>query len=62
MRGVGRYHQALGVPIATLPMAVPVNLRAEADPPAATGSPVSTWPRRSAPPTRYSACARFARR
>jgi WS/DGAT/MGAT family acyltransferase len=26
-----RYHQALGVPISTLPMAVPVNLRAEAD-------------------------------
>lgn len=26
-----RYHEALGVPIATLPMAVPVNLRAEAD-------------------------------
>ena len=29
---LGRYHQALGVPIRTLPMAVPVNLRAEADP------------------------------
>ncbi|PQM47727.1 Putative diacylglycerol O-acyltransferase [Mycobacterium talmoniae] len=29
---LGRYHEALGVPIATLPMAVPVNLRAEADP------------------------------
>lgn len=27
-----RYHEALGVPIATLPMAVPVNLRSEADP------------------------------
>ena len=27
-----RYHEALGVPVATLPMAVPVNLRAEADP------------------------------
>ncbi|MGO9382421.1 MAG: wax ester/triacylglycerol synthase domain-containing protein, partial [Mycobacterium sp.] len=26
-----RYHDALGVPISTLPMAVPVNLRAEAD-------------------------------
>lgn len=26
------YHQALGVPVNTLPMAVPVNLRAEADP------------------------------
>lgn len=26
------YHEELGVPIATLPMAVPVNLRAEADP------------------------------
>ena len=26
------YHEALGVPIATLPMAVPVNLRADADP------------------------------
>lgn len=26
-----RYHEALGVPIGTLPMAVPVNLRAEAD-------------------------------
>ena len=26
-----RYHQALGVPISTLPMAVPVNLRADAD-------------------------------
>jgi diacylglycerol O-acyltransferase / wax synthase len=26
-----RYHQALGVPIGTLPMAVPVSLRAEAD-------------------------------
>jgi WS/DGAT/MGAT family acyltransferase len=26
-----RYHQAFGVPISTLPMAVPVNLRAEAD-------------------------------
>lgn len=30
--GLRRYHEALGVPIATLPMAVPVNLRAEADP------------------------------
>lgn len=29
---LGRYHEALGVPIAKLPMAVPVNLRAEADP------------------------------
>jgi len=29
---LGRYHEALGVPVATLPMAVPVNLRAEADP------------------------------
>ncbi|MGH3967931.1 MAG: wax ester/triacylglycerol synthase family O-acyltransferase, partial [Mycobacterium sp.] len=29
---LGRYHEVLGVPIATLPMAVPVNLRAEADP------------------------------
>jgi WS/DGAT/MGAT family acyltransferase len=28
---LGRYHRALGVPIATLPMAVPVNLRADAD-------------------------------
>jgi diacylglycerol O-acyltransferase / wax synthase len=28
---LGRYHQALGVPIATLPMAVPVSLRAESD-------------------------------
>lgn len=27
-----RYHEALGVPIATLPMAVPVNLRASSDP------------------------------
>ncbi|MDI3313946.1 MAG: wax ester/triacylglycerol synthase family O-acyltransferase [Mycobacterium sp.] len=27
-----RYHVALGVPVSTLPMAVPVNLRAEADP------------------------------
>lgn len=27
-----RYHEELGVPVATLPMAVPVNLRAEADP------------------------------
>jgi diacylglycerol O-acyltransferase len=27
-----RYHEAFGVPVATLPMAVPVNLRAEADP------------------------------
>jgi diacylglycerol O-acyltransferase / wax synthase len=26
-----RYHEALGVPIGTLPMAVPVNLRADAD-------------------------------
>lgn len=26
------YHEALGVPVATLPMAVPVNLRADADP------------------------------
>ena len=26
-----RYHEALGVPVSTLPMAVPVNLRAEAD-------------------------------
>ena len=26
------YHEALGVPVASLPMAVPVNLRAEADP------------------------------
>lgn len=29
---LGRYHDVLGVPVATLPMAVPVNLRAEADP------------------------------
>jgi WS/DGAT/MGAT family acyltransferase len=29
---LGRYHRALGVPIATLPMAIPVNLRADADP------------------------------
>lgn len=29
---LGRYHEQLGVPIATLPMAVPVNLRAESDP------------------------------
>jgi diacylglycerol O-acyltransferase / wax synthase len=29
---LGRYHEALGVPVATLPMAVPVNLRAESDP------------------------------
>lgn len=29
---LGRYHRALGVPIATVPMAVPVNLRADADP------------------------------
>ncbi|WP_343600444.1 wax ester/triacylglycerol synthase family O-acyltransferase [Mycobacterium sp.] len=29
---LGRYHRALGVPTATLPMAVPVNLRAESDP------------------------------
>ena len=29
---LGRYHRALGVPIATLPMAVPVNLRVDADP------------------------------
>jgi diacylglycerol O-acyltransferase / wax synthase len=29
---LGRYHEALGVPVATLPMAVPVNMRAEADP------------------------------
>lgn len=29
---LGRYHRALGVPIATLPMAVPVNLRADSDP------------------------------
>src|ERR1700758_162701 len=28
---LGRYHQALGVPMATLPMAVPVTLRAESD-------------------------------
>ncbi|WP_343574029.1 wax ester/triacylglycerol synthase family O-acyltransferase [Mycobacterium sp.] len=28
---LGRYHEALGVPIATLPMAVPVSLRAESD-------------------------------
>lgn len=27
-----RYHEALGVPVGALPMAVPVNLRAEADP------------------------------
>lgn len=27
-----RYHDALGVPVATLPMAVPVNLRADSDP------------------------------
>ena len=26
------YHEALGVPIATLPMAVPVNLRSDSDP------------------------------
>jgi WS/DGAT/MGAT family acyltransferase len=29
---LGRYHDALGVPIPALPMGVPVNLRAEADP------------------------------
>ncbi|CDO88996.1 diacylglycerol O-acyltransferase [Mycobacterium triplex] len=29
---LGRYHSALGVPIGTLPMVVPVNLRTEADP------------------------------
>ncbi len=29
---LGRYHQGLGVPIDTLPMAVPVNIRTEADP------------------------------
>jgi WS/DGAT/MGAT family acyltransferase len=29
---LGRYHRALGVPIAILPMAVPVNLRADPDP------------------------------
>ncbi|KAA8969585.1 wax ester/triacylglycerol synthase family O-acyltransferase [Mycobacterium sp.] len=29
---LGRYHQALGVPLATLPMAVPVNLRSQSDP------------------------------
>lgn len=29
---MGRYHEALGVPLATLPMAVPVNLRADSDP------------------------------
>lgn len=29
---LGRYHEKLGVPIAALPMAVPVNLRADADP------------------------------
>jgi diacylglycerol O-acyltransferase len=29
---LGRYHEALGVPIGTLPMAVPVNVRTEADP------------------------------
>lgn len=29
---LGRYHRALGVPIATLPMAIPVNLRADSDP------------------------------
>src|SRR6202142_2911466 len=28
---LGRYHRALGVPVATLPMAVPVSLRAESD-------------------------------
>ena len=28
---LGRYHEALGVPVSTLPMAVPVNMRAEAD-------------------------------
>ena len=30
--GLRRYHEALGVPIATLPMAVPVNLRHDSDP------------------------------
>lgn len=30
--GLRRYHEELGAPIATLPMAVPVNLRSEADP------------------------------
>ncbi len=29
---LGRYHQALGVPIGCLPMAVPVNLRSQGDP------------------------------
>ncbi len=29
---LGRYHDALGVPTSTVPMAVPVNLRADADP------------------------------
>jgi len=28
---LGRYHEALGVPVASLPMAVPVSLRAESD-------------------------------
>ena len=28
---LGRYHEALGVPISSLPMAVPVSLRAESD-------------------------------
>jgi WS/DGAT/MGAT family acyltransferase len=28
---LGRYHRGLGVPVSTLPMAVPVNLRADAD-------------------------------
>ena len=29
--GLRRYHDALGVPVSTLPMAVPVSLRADAD-------------------------------
>ncbi|SUE32818.1 wax ester/triacylglycerol synthase domain-containing protein [Mycolicibacterium gilvum] len=38
------YHESMGVPVDTLPMAVPVNLRSDADPAGATASWGSTSP------------------
>ena len=50
-----QYHDALGVPIDSLPMAVPVNLRADADPAGGNRFAGVRSPRRSASPTRWRA-------
>lgn len=57
-----RYHHALGVPIGSLPMAVPVSLRADAD---TAGGNRFTGVNLSAPvgpATRFPGCARSAPR